>query len=140
VKFPFICSNIPQHWHMQYISLRWYDIPELVAPIRMSLIEDAANKEATATRVPFGKVEVITSKILRLPPCRGWPLWNICVTTTTDMFHLSKHFLVLSVFTLYYRVFNRLTRRVPLVELDQHALLEHLISPQSLVGFVLLER
>ena len=42
-----------------------------MAPTRMSLIEDAANKEATETRVPFGKVEVITSKMLRLPPCRG---------------------------------------------------------------------
>ena len=37
---------------------------ELVAPIRMSLIEDAANKEATETRIPIGKVEVITSKML----------------------------------------------------------------------------
>ena len=26
--------------HMEYISLSWYDIPELVVPIRMSLIED----------------------------------------------------------------------------------------------------
>ena len=31
----------------------------------MSLIEDAANKEATETIVPFGKVEVIISKRLR---------------------------------------------------------------------------
>jgi hypothetical protein len=34
----------------------------------MSLIEDAANKEATETTVPFGKDEVITSKMLRFPP------------------------------------------------------------------------
>ena len=53
---------------MEFISLRLYDIPEFVAPIRMSLIKDAANKEATETIVPFGKVEVITSKMLRLPP------------------------------------------------------------------------
>jgi hypothetical protein len=63
---------------MEYISLRLYDIPELVVPIRMSLIKDAANKEATETRVPIGNVEVITSKMLRLPL-----LWNICVTMTT---------------------------------------------------------
>jgi hypothetical protein len=44
----------------------------------MSLIEDAANKEATETIIPIGKVEVITSKMLRL-----LPLWNICVTMTT---------------------------------------------------------
>jgi hypothetical protein len=42
---------------MEYISLRRYDIPERVAPISISLIEDTANKEATDTRVPFGKVE-----------------------------------------------------------------------------------
>jgi hypothetical protein len=28
-----------QHLHMEYISLRWYDIPELVVPISISLIE-----------------------------------------------------------------------------------------------------
>jgi hypothetical protein len=39
-----------------------------------------ANKEATEPRVHFGKVEVITSKILRSSPWLGWPLWNICVT------------------------------------------------------------
>ena len=38
---------------------------ELLPPIRMSFIEDAANKEATETIVPIGKVEVITSKMLR---------------------------------------------------------------------------
>jgi hypothetical protein len=38
---------------MEYISLRLCDIPELVVPIRMSLIKDAANKEATETRVPL---------------------------------------------------------------------------------------
>jgi hypothetical protein len=39
VHFPFICSNIPQHLHMEYISLSWCDIPELVIPIRISVIE-----------------------------------------------------------------------------------------------------
>jgi hypothetical protein len=53
---------------MEYIALRCYDIPELVAPIRISLIEDAAKTEATETRVPFGKGGVITSKMLRSPP------------------------------------------------------------------------
>jgi hypothetical protein len=37
-------------------------IPELVARIRLSLIEDAAKTEATETRVPFGKGGVITVK------------------------------------------------------------------------------
>jgi hypothetical protein len=34
----------------------------------ISLIEDAANKTATETRVPFGKGEIITLKKLRSPP------------------------------------------------------------------------
>jgi hypothetical protein len=99
--FPF-----PQHRHMEYISLRWYHIPEFVAPIRMSLIEDAANKEATETIVPFGKVEVITSKMLRchqdlvdiyLISVSQWPpICSIC----------RKHLLDLSAFTTYYRVCN----------------------------------
>jgi hypothetical protein len=47
VNFPFIYSNNQQHLHMEYISLSWYDIPELVVPIKISLIRVAANKEAT---------------------------------------------------------------------------------------------
>jgi hypothetical protein len=79
-----------QQQHMEYISLRWYDIPELVAPIRKSLMENAANTEATETMVPFGNDGVMTSKMWRSPPWFGWQLWHICVTMTTDMFHLSK--------------------------------------------------
>ena len=70
---------------MEYISLRWYDIPELVIPIRV-----AANKEATEPRVPFGKVEVITSKIYTF---RSFPHSRLITGFVT-----------------------RLTRRVPLVE------------------------
>ena len=40
----------------------------------------AANKEVTEPMVPFGKVEIITSNMLRSPPWLGWPIWNICVT------------------------------------------------------------
>jgi hypothetical protein len=39
------------------------DIPELVAPIGMSLIEYVANTEAIETIVPFGNDGVITSKM-----------------------------------------------------------------------------
>jgi hypothetical protein len=31
---------LQQHLHMEYISLRWYDIPELAVPIKISLIEE----------------------------------------------------------------------------------------------------
>jgi hypothetical protein len=65
-------------FHLYLAAFQQHIYMELLAPIRMSLIEDAANKDATETRVPIGKVEVITSKMLRLQP-----LWNICVTMTT---------------------------------------------------------
>ena len=55
--FHLYVATFQQHIYMEYISLRWYDIPELVAPIRISLIEDAANKEATETRVLLVKLK-----------------------------------------------------------------------------------
>jgi hypothetical protein len=36
---------------MEYISLSWSDILELVVPIMMSLLEGSVNKEATDLRV-----------------------------------------------------------------------------------------
>jgi hypothetical protein len=37
--FHLYIATFQQYLHMEYISLRWYDIPELVVPIRISLIE-----------------------------------------------------------------------------------------------------
>jgi hypothetical protein len=45
---------------MEYISLSWYDIPEFVGPIMISLIECWASNETTET----GKGEVVTTKAL----------------------------------------------------------------------------
>jgi hypothetical protein len=98
----------------------------------------AANKEATKPRVPFGKVEVITSKILRSPPWLrlGWPLWNICVTNgygyvplvvnTSRSFPHSR--LITGGFV------TRLTRRVSLVEQELPTLPDHLSSPPIFSG------
>jgi hypothetical protein len=69
VNFPFICSNIPAApAYGVYIS-------QMIRYSRAcGSYQDffdkgfAANKEANEPRVPFGKVEVITSKILRSPP------------------------------------------------------------------------
>jgi hypothetical protein len=69
--FHLYVAPFQQHMQLEYTSLRWEDIPELVAPIMISLIEDPANTEATETRVPFGKLEVITSKVLLSPPSLG---------------------------------------------------------------------
>ena len=46
-------ARFQQHLHMEYISLSWYDIPELVVHIRISLIDVAANKEATEPMAPL---------------------------------------------------------------------------------------
>jgi hypothetical protein len=50
------------------ISLKCYDIPELVAPIGISLLEDAANTKLLKSTVLFGKGEVITPKMVWSPP------------------------------------------------------------------------
>ena len=88
-----------------------------------------ANKEATKPRVPFGKVEVITSKILRSPPRLGWPLWNICVTND----HGNVLLVVNTSWSLPHSrlitgFVTRLTRRVPLVEQELLTIPEHLSS------------
>jgi hypothetical protein len=37
--FQLYVTKFQQHPHMEYISLSWYDIPDLVVPITISLIE-----------------------------------------------------------------------------------------------------
>jgi hypothetical protein len=39
---------------MKYISLSCSDMQELLVPINISLIEGAANNEATEPRIPIG--------------------------------------------------------------------------------------
>jgi len=90
---------------------------------------------AAESRVPLGKVEVITSKILWSPPWLGWPLWNICVTNdhryvplvvnTSQSFPHSR---------LITGFVTRLTRWVPLVEQELLTLPEHLSSPPVFSG------
>ena len=63
--FHLYVATFPQQLHMEYISISWSDIPELVVSIRISLIEGCCLQE---------KVLVI------VPQWLGWPLWNICVT------------------------------------------------------------
>ena len=53
---------------MKYIFPSLYDITELVIHIILSFIEVCCYKEATEPTVPDGKVEVITSKVLRSSP------------------------------------------------------------------------
>jgi hypothetical protein len=127
-----------QHLHNANISLRWYDISELAAPIRISLLEDVANTEATEINGSF------------------WKRWshhfeNITVTTMTwltvmeYLCHTDHRNVPLIVSTSRSFTHSRLiigfvtilTQRVPLVDQDLQTLLEHLSSPRSLVGLVL---
>ena len=95
----------------------------------------AANKEDTEPRVPFGKVEVITSKILRSPPWLGWPFRNICVTNDHGYVPLvvstSRSFPRSRLITGFV---TRLTWRVPLVEQELFTLPEHLSSLPAFSG------
>jgi hypothetical protein len=70
-----------------------------------------------------GKVEVITSEVLRSPPRLGRPLW--CSTCR-------KHFLVISSFMTWF--VTRLARRVPLVEQELLIFPEQLSSPPVFSG------
>jgi hypothetical protein len=58
--FYLFVATFQQRLHMEYISLSWYDIPEFVGPIMISLIECWASNETTET----GKGEVVTTKAL----------------------------------------------------------------------------
>ena len=86
-------------------------------------------------RVPFGKVEVITSKILWSPPWLGWPLWDICVTNEHGYVPLvvntSRSFPHSRLITGFV---TRLTRQVPLVDQELLTLSEHLSSPSDFSG------
>jgi hypothetical protein len=85
--------------------------------------------------IPFGKVEVITSKSLRSPPWLGWPLWNICFTNHHGYVPLvvntSRSFPHSRRITGFV---SRLTQRVPLVEQELLTLPEHLSSPPVFSG------
>jgi hypothetical protein len=62
---------------MGYISLSWYDIPELVVPIRISLID----RELLLTRKRLNQGFLLVkfkSSLRKL--WLAWPLWNIFVT------------------------------------------------------------
>ena len=83
--FHLYVATFQQYLHMEYISISWSDIPELVVFIKISWKRVATNRETTEPRVPLGQVEVIASKDLRSPPmtmtwltvteylCHKWP-------------------------------------------------------------------
>jgi hypothetical protein len=57
--FHLYVATFQQHLHMEYISLSWYDIPELVVPIRITLIDGWVTRTPLKTGgefICFGKV------------------------------------------------------------------------------------
>ena len=81
-----------QHLHMEYISLSWYDIPEFVVPIRMSLVLD---RELLLTRKLLNQGFLLVKLKSSLRKFYGHhhdlvDRYGIYVSQmTTDMFHLS---------------------------------------------------
>ena len=55
------------HLHMEYTSLSWYDIPELLFPIRISIIEGCCQQGSTEPTVSNGEAEVIALKVWHSP-------------------------------------------------------------------------
>ena len=136
LNFPFICSNIPAAPKYGVYISQMIRYSRACASYQDFLdMGVAANKETTEPRVPFGKIEVITSKILRSPPSLGWPLWNICVTNDDVYAPLvvstSRSFLHSRRITGFA---TRLTRRVPLVEQELPTFPEHMSTPPVFSG------
>ena len=129
VNFPFICSNIPAApAYGVYIS-------QLIRYSRDSgSYQDFLDRALllTSTLLPmvlFGKVGVITSKVLRSPPWLGSSLRNICVTNDDRYILLvantSRSFPHSWLITGFV---TRLTRPVQLVEQELPTLPEYLSS------------
>jgi hypothetical protein len=136
VNFPFICNNIPAApaYGVYITQLIWYSRA-------CCSYQDFLDRGLLLTRkllnhgFPVVKLKSSLLSVLRLPPWRGWPLWNICVTddhgyvplvvSTSQSFPHSW---------LTTGVVARLTRRVPIVEQELLTLQEHLISSPVFSG------
>ena len=103
-----------QHFYMEYASLSWSDIPELVGPMMISVIEC------------YCMTWLIVTKYL----CHKGPGYIPFVVITIRSFPQSWFF---------NGVVTRLTRRVINVEQELLTLPEHLSPPPVLVVFVLLD-
>lgn len=79
VSIPFTCvATFQRHLYIEYISLTSNVIPELVFFYLNFFGGGVANKEAIEPIVPSGRVEVVTSKVLRSPSWLWSLLCNIC--------------------------------------------------------------
>ena len=70
--FHLYVASFQQHMHMEYISLSWYNIPELMVPIRIFL-SWSHHFKSFMVLFSFGRCIVCTSSIYRF-----WlPLWYL---------------------------------------------------------------
>ena len=128
-------ATFQQHLHMEYIYLSWSDIPELVIPMMISLIE--ANKEATEQGFLMGKLKSSSFTV----PTMTWPNDGIyCVTND----HGYVPFDVVIIRSYYnswviFRFLTRVTRQVQHVEQELLTLSEQLSWSPVICGFVLLD-
>ena len=135
--FHLYVATFQQPLYMEYISLRWYDIPELVIPIRISLIEDCCQQGSYWTKGSywlrwshhFQSFTVATMSWLALTEYlfHKWP--RICSTWR-------NHFTVLSSW-LFTGFITRETRRVSLVEQHLRSLVLCVMFCGSLFSFCL---
>jgi hypothetical protein len=127
-------ATFQQHLHMEYTSLSWYDIPELVVPIRISLIEGCWIQGNDWLKGSSWLSWSHHFESFAVPPWHGRPLWNINVTNDQGcvplVVSISRSFPYSWPITGFETKF---TRRVPLVEQSTWV---HL---RFLVGFVLLD-
>ena len=103
--FHLYIATFLQHLHMEYISLSWYDTPELVVPISISLIEGCCWKGSYWTKGSYWlswsyyferfTVAIMTWLTVMEYLCHQWP--RICSTCC-------KHFPVPSSFMTNHRV------------------------------------
>jgi hypothetical protein len=114
---------------MEYISRRWYDIPELVVPIRIFV------RGLLLTRKSLNQGFFLVKLKSSLRKFYYWPLWNICVTNDHGYVPLvvntSRSFPHSQLITEFV---TRLTRPVPVVEQELPTLPEHLSSPPVCSG------
>ena len=117
-----------------YISLSWYDIPELVVPIRISSVDRGLL--LTRKLLNQGFLLVMSKSSLRKFYGRHHDLvdrYGISVSQmTTDMLHLSQTLPGLF-------LIHDLSPGLLLVAQERPILPEHPSSPPVLVGFVLLD-
>jgi hypothetical protein len=122
-------------FNMEYTSLRWYDIPELVYPIKISLIEGCCYQGSYWTKGSsclswshhFEGFTVATMTWLTVMKylCHNWPL--ICSTCR-------KHFPVLSYLRLITGFVTGLIRLVSLVKQELLIFAEYLSSSRVFIG------